>query len=50
MLGKVVQVHDPSTHLGRLRQEDHKGQASLGYIVRICLKQTDKGLKQARWW
>jgi hypothetical protein len=27
---------------GRLRQEDHKLEASLGYIVRSCLKKKGK--------
>jgi hypothetical protein len=29
-----------SPALGRLRQEDHKFENSLGYITRLCLKKT----------
>jgi hypothetical protein len=32
----VVQVTIPA--LGKLRQEDHKFQGSLGFIARTCLK------------
>jgi hypothetical protein len=31
--------------LGRLRQEDHKFKASLGYLVRVCLKTPKEGRK-----
>jgi hypothetical protein len=31
--------------LWRLRQEDHEFEASLGYIVRLCLKIKNKGSK-----
>jgi hypothetical protein len=31
--------------LGRLRQEDHKFEVSLGYVVRLCLKKTNNNKK-----
>jgi hypothetical protein len=32
--------------LGRLRQEDHKFKANLGYTVKPCLKNKDKTNRQ----
>jgi hypothetical protein len=32
--------------LRRLRQEDHKTEVSLGYIVRLCLKKQSKTIKK----
>jgi hypothetical protein len=40
-LGLVVYTCNPN-YVGRLRQEDHKFEASLGNLARPCLKEKKK--------
>jgi hypothetical protein len=42
-LGVVVRAYNPA--LKRLRQEDQKFEAILGYIARFCLKNQELGLE-----